>query len=85
MNVLLTIVEERWADVETMPDYGQIANFRQYGNNLLQVYQQYCHVKGQSGYEFLNLLLEYDPKKRASAEEALQHQYFRDDPRPGHK
>jgi cyclin-dependent kinase 8/11 len=32
---------------------------------------------GQKGYELLRALLEYDPEKRLTAEQALEHDYFR--------
>lgn len=32
---------------------------------------------GQKGYDLLRALLEYDPEKRLTAEQALEHEYFR--------
>jgi len=34
------------------------------------------------GHDLINRLLTYDPEKRATANEAQQHEYFRKDPRP---
>ncbi|KAK9162280.1 hypothetical protein Syun_003182 [Stephania yunnanensis] len=38
----------------------------------------------QPAYDLLSKMLEYDPKKRLTAAQALDHEYFRNDPLPGH-
>lgn len=38
--------------------------------------------KSENGYNLLASLLEYDPAKRITAESALSHPYFQEEPRP---
>ena len=38
--------------------------------------------KSESGFNLLAQLLDYDPAKRITAEKALSHPYFQEEPRP---
>jgi serine/threonine protein kinase len=42
-------------------------------------------VLSLSGLDLLNSLLDYDPQTRITAEEALQHPYFKESPLPKNK
>lgn len=50
--------------------------------------QPYNHIRqvlpdlGEKGVDFLDGLLAYDPQRRFTATEALQHEYFKESPRP---
>lgn len=39
-------------------------------------------TKSAAGFNLLASLLEYDPAKRITAEKALEHPYFQEEPRP---
>ncbi|KAG0460822.1 hypothetical protein HPP92_021119 [Vanilla planifolia] len=44
----------------------------------------YVHLPPKSpAYDLLSKMLEYDPRKRLTAAQALEHEYFRIDPLPG--
>lgn len=51
-------------------------------NNLKHVYQMMPSPRSESGFNLLASLLEYDPAKRITAEKALNHAYFQEDPKP---
>jgi serine/threonine protein kinase len=51
-------------------------------NNLKQVYQMMVCPKSESAFNLLSALLEYDPAKRITADKALNHPYFQEDPKP---
>lgn len=55
-----------------------ISLFRQFPRTLRQ------HMKrvSNSGYDLLSRMLEYDPNKRITAAEALDHEYFKEAPLP---
>ena len=39
-------------------------------------------AKSEAGFNLLSALLEYDIEKRISAEDALNHAYFQEEPKP---
>jgi cyclin-dependent kinase 8/11 len=39
-------------------------------------------MRSEQGFRLMTSLLEYDPAKRISAGEALQHPYFQEEPLP---
>ncbi|ORY96912.1 kinase-like domain-containing protein [Syncephalastrum racemosum] len=82
-EILGTPNKERWPGIEQLPDYPHLSSFPQTQNNLKQVYQSMCgSTKSASGFNLLASLLEYDPAKRITAEKALEHPYFQEEPRP---
>ncbi|KAI9144090.1 kinase-like domain-containing protein [Paraphysoderma sedebokerense] len=84
IEVLGTPTKDRWPTLESMPDYHHLKDFRQYSNNL-RSYFQACSVRSESAFLLLSGLLEYDPVNRLTAEDALNHAYFQEEPRPSVK
>ncbi|KAL1916673.1 uncharacterized protein VTP21DRAFT_5377 [Calcarisporiella thermophila] len=81
-EILGTPTKERWPTIEQMPDYGQLSSFRQrYQNNLKSLFQS-CQIKNEQAFQLLAAMLDYDPVKRITAEEALGHPYFQEEPKP---
>ncbi|KAG0083845.1 cyclin-dependent protein kinase [Podila epicladia] len=81
-DILGTPTKERWPALDQQPEYNNLSSFRQQPNVLRSLYQQWP-VKSEQGCNLLAAMLEYDPLKRITAEDALNHPYFQEDPRPG--
>ncbi|KAG0163199.1 cyclin-dependent protein kinase, partial [Apophysomyces sp. BC1034] len=81
-EILGTPNKERWPTIDQLPDYCHLSSFTQSPNNLKHIYQLMPGAKSESGYNLLAALLEYDPAKRITAEKALSHPYFQEDPKP---
>ena len=68
-----------------MPEYDKLMEFSNLKtNNLFRIYSSF-KSKSQTGYTLLKELLEYDPEKRISPDEALSHQFFKEIPIPKEK
>ncbi|KAJ3415993.1 cyclin-dependent protein kinase [Chytridiales sp. JEL 0842] len=74
--------KERWPGVDSMPEFSNLATFRHTPNNLRNFYYQNAPSPNDYGFQLLHSMLEYDPAKRITAEEALMHPYFSEEPRP---
>ncbi|KAJ1841541.1 cyclin-dependent protein kinase [Coemansia sp. RSA 2708] len=81
VEVLGTPTRDAWPALELMPDAAQMKQFRHYPPALKSWYASTGH-KSDEGFRLLASLLEYDPEKRISAADALDHPYFAEDPRP---
>ncbi|KAI8878498.1 kinase-like protein [Backusella circina FSU 941] len=81
-DIMGTPTKERWPTIDQLPDYPQLSSFPQTPNKLKQVYQMMVCPKSDSAFNLLSQLLEFDPIKRISAEKALSHPYFQEDPKP---
>ncbi|KAI7823139.1 kinase-like domain-containing protein [Kickxella alabastrina] len=81
LEVLGTPSKEQWPNIEVMPDYSHMKQFRHYANSLKSWFAS-TGLKSESGFQLLSSLLEYDPDKRISASDAMDHPYFKDDPKP---
>ncbi|RUP50290.1 kinase-like domain-containing protein, partial [Jimgerdemannia flammicorona] len=83
--------EERWPTIDQLPDYSNLSSFPQSPPNLSKVYNVMPGAPGapgtgsnknESAFNLLSMMLEYDPARRITAEDALNHQYFLEDPKP---
>ncbi|CAO3625760.1 unnamed protein product [Cunninghamella blakesleeana] len=81
-EILGTPSRDRWPGIEQLPDYHHLSTFPHCPNNLKQVYQMTPGAKSEAGFNLLSALLEYDPVKRITAEKALSHPYFQEEPKP---
>jgi cyclin-dependent kinase 8/11 len=69
-----------WPGVAELPCWSEAQNWQEYPNILGTKIPALPH--GSPGYDLLSKLLEYDPAKRITASEALQHEFFKADPVP---
>jgi cyclin-dependent kinase 8/11 len=75
---------ERWPSISIMPEYNRLKDMNQARPNILRAwYQQIPSTKTENGFNLLSAMLEFEPSKRITAEEALSHPYFADQPKPG--
>ncbi|RKP37408.1 kinase-like domain-containing protein [Dimargaris cristalligena] len=74
--------QERWPKINALPDYSHLSGFRTYQNSLKSWFQNIPKKYPESAFNLLSALLEYDPERRITAEDALNHQYFQEEPKP---
>ncbi|KAJ9105347.1 hypothetical protein QFC21_001716 [Naganishia friedmannii] len=81
VEVLGTPDLERWPDIIHMPDYPQFAQQSRRKPQLATWYGS--RSRSEEGYKLLTQLFEYDPMKRITAKQAIEHAYFTsEEPRP---
>ncbi|KAH7706606.1 Protein kinase [Aphelenchoides avenae] len=75
-----------WADLKKMPEYQKLTHDfkkQQFANCSLQKHMDRFKIRSDSStFSLLQKLLTMDPLKRISAEEAMEHQFFKEDPLP---
>ncbi|KAK9479829.1 kinase-like domain-containing protein [Lipomyces japonicus] len=86
-NQMLKIIEimgtpskERWPQLTQHPEYPSLAQFKYYPNVLKNWYHS-IGASNPRGFQLLQGMLEYNPLKRLTAEQALQHPYFNEAPK----
>jgi cyclin-dependent kinase 8/11 len=84
--------KEKWPNLVSMPEYNQLGTLSsshpKNGSNLEKWYYSTINAHsstshpssnaslGTEGYKLLSGLLEYDPERRLTAQQALQHSFF---------
>ncbi|KAJ2160123.1 cyclin-dependent protein kinase [Coemansia sp. RSA 552] len=81
LEVLGTPTRDQWPTLELMPDYAHMKQFRHYPAALRSWFAN-TGCKSDTGFQLLASLLEYDPERRITPADALEHPYFKEDPRP---
>lgn len=70
-----------WADLKKMPEYQKLTHDfkkQQFANCSLQKHMDRFKIRSDSStFSLLQKLLTMDPLKRISAEEAMEHQFFK--------
>ncbi|EJF57838.1 kinase-like protein [Dichomitus squalens LYAD-421 SS1] len=77
-EILGTPSEREWPKVKDLPEYDGMKRLDHYSNRL----QEWCQSRMPNGAQLLKELFAYDPDKRLTAGEALQHRWFREEPLP---
>ncbi|KAI0642474.1 kinase-like protein [Trametes meyenii] len=78
-EVLGTPSERDWPKLKDLPEYLNMNRLDRYTNRLAE----WCQSRVRShGADLLAHLFAYDPEKRLTASEALQHKWFQEEPRP---
>ncbi|KAK6513302.1 cyclin-dependent protein kinase [Arthrobotrys megalospora] len=80
IEILGTPTKERWPSITQLPEFPQMTPFKPYICSLETWYQQ-VGATNKLGYELLSGLLEFDPVKRLTAQQALEHRYFTEGPK----
>ncbi|KAG7097558.1 hypothetical protein E1B28_004895 [Marasmius oreades] len=79
-EVLGTPDEAGWPRIVHMPEYNNMKRLDRYPSRL----HEWCQtrIRSQQGYDLLRQLFSYDPDRRLTAKEALQHPWFHEEPLP---
>ncbi|KAI0760013.1 kinase-like protein [Fomes fomentarius] len=79
-EILGTPSERDWAKIKDLPEYQSMRRLDHYNNRLAEWSQS--RVRDSVGSDLLSHLFAYDPDKRLTASEALQHRWFQVEPLP---
>ncbi|OLY80373.1 Serine/threonine-protein kinase SSN3 [Smittium mucronatum] len=79
-----TSIVSQWSDLEHMPE---LANFKKIKHHLVnfRTWFQKSSINSDDCFGLISKMLDYDPSKRISAESALTHIFFKEDPTPSYK
>jgi len=89
-KLLGTPTERVWPAYPGLPLVGRLKFVQQPYNNLRNLFPKRISTDARpslsdAGFDLLNRLLSYDPQRRLSAEEALEHPWFQEVPLPKDK
>jgi cyclin-dependent kinase 8/11 len=77
-SILGTLTPDHWSAVRSLPDWHKIENWPRLERRLSQAVPK----MNPKGFDLLQRMLEYDPSKRITAADALDHPYFKEAPFP---
>ncbi|KAJ3125042.1 cyclin-dependent protein kinase [Nowakowskiella sp. JEL0407] len=73
---------EKWPELKYLPEYSKIPR-KEHLNRLRDLFSRNKTMYiSENSFDLLSLMLLYNPDHRISAEAALKHPYFEDDPMP---
>jgi serine/threonine protein kinase len=78
-KLLGTPNEKIWPGFDKLPKFG---SYRMSANQPYNYLQTEFNRLSTAGVDLLNRLLTYDPRRRCTAAQALEHGYFQEHPRP---
>ena len=78
-KLLGTPNEKIWPGFDKLPKFG---SYRMSPNQPYNYLQTEFNRLSSAGVDLLNRLLTYDPRRRCTAAQALEHGYFQEHPRP---
>ena len=78
-KLLGTPNEKIWPGFDKLPKFG---SYRMSSNQPYNYLQTEFNRLSSAGVDLLNRLLTYDPRRRCTAAQALEHGYFQEHPRP---
>ncbi|CUM67711.1 uncharacterized protein PRCAT00005416001 [Priceomyces carsonii] len=78
-NIMGTPTVESWPEIEDLP---WIEMLKPKINKASNFRNQYASIMSEQSFDLAEKLLQLNPAKRLTAEEALQHAYFTDQPAP---
>eukprot|EP01104_Vermistella_antarctica_P008562 TRINITY_DN214_c0_g4_i1.p1 TRINITY_DN214_c0_g4~~TRINITY_DN214_c0_g4_i1.p1 ORF type:complete len:457 (+),score=128.67 TRINITY_DN214_c0_g4_i1:455-1825(+) len=80
IKILGSPTPARWPDVITMPDFPKIQSYlKEVKPNLLHKHIGNCGAT-KNALNLLSQMIDYDPLRRITAAEALEHDYFKEAP-----
>jgi cyclin-dependent kinase 8/11 len=84
--------KSRWPNMDELPEAPRLQSMKTLQKSQLGMILQVIQGEGwsqklqipnmESATKLVSKMLEFDPAKRISAEEALNHTYFQEDPKP---
>lgn len=80
IEILGSPLEDDWPSLPKFPEYESLKQMKTFPPNLEAWYQSIGGTN-QKGFQLLSRLLEYDPAKRLTANDALLHPYFTEAPK----
>ncbi|KAK3044780.1 hypothetical protein LTS18_000366, partial [Coniosporium uncinatum] len=77
-----TPTEENWPGVSSLPAYIPVAKESVVPLRQKDYWMSHFNIAGSAGVDLLMRMLTLDPRKRATAKQMLQHEWFATAPRP---